>query len=137
MSTKAYTKKDFLKLLLSNADDISDNDETIKSYAQDEGIDIEGVRSEGKKRLKRLMLKLNAEKTQAEMISNRSLKEMALDLVEKLMSQADFSFQNYVQQQQIPVHSRNLKEFSPEDVKNTLVQYHYLKFLETKRNDSK
>ncbi|WP_339880800.1 hypothetical protein [uncultured Algoriphagus sp.] len=138
MSNKnAYTKIDFLRLMLTNADAISENDESVKIYAHDEGIDLDKVKSEGKQSFKRMMLRLNAEKTRTEMQSNQSLKEMALEIVDKLMEKANFSFESYIIQNSIPMHNRNLEKLSDTDIKNTLIQYHYLKLIEKSNLDKK
>lgn len=133
---KPYTSKEFLKITLSNADAISESSQSVKDYAHEEGIDIDQVMSEGKKRMKRLMLKLKAEETRSEMISNQTLKEMALEIVDRLMEEVNFSFPTYVQEHGIPVHNRNLEKLSDEDIKNTLIQYHYLKLIEKNKKDS-
>ncbi|WP_339750761.1 hypothetical protein [Algoriphagus aquimarinus] len=138
MSNKnAYTKIDFLRLMLAEGDAISENNESIKIYAREEEIDLEKVKSEGKQRFKRIMLRLNAEKMQTEMKSNQSLKEMALEIVDKLMEKANFSFESYVIQKSIPMHNRNLEKLSDADIKNTLIQYHYLKLIEKSKLDKK
>lgn len=134
---KGYTKKDYIKLYLASAEEITSSKESIEQYAEEEELDLESIRQDGAKRIKKLLFKVKAKSIKQEMTQGEHLKQKALEFVEKLMGEANFSFANYIRTEQIALHNKNLESLTDEDIKNTLVEYHYLKMIESEKGKSK
>ncbi|MBR09454.1 MAG: hypothetical protein CMP48_17435 [Rickettsiales bacterium] len=130
-----YTKKDFNKLFIAGADEISSSKDSVEKYAEEEGLDIEAIRKEGSKRIKQILFKAKAAETKKEMVAGEHLKKAAVEFVEKLMSEANFTFSNYIKTERIALHNKNLESLTEEDIKNTLIEYHYLKMIKNDKKD--
>lgn len=63
-----YNKTDFIRLTIATAEHVSSDKETAKEYLSSEDLDVDFVVNEGMKRLKRLKMQIEADKTKSEMI---------------------------------------------------------------------
>lgn len=128
-------KTDFIRLILSHADSVSSNGEAAGQYLSSEGLNVEAIKKDGMKKLKRLQLRIEADKTRREMEGSAGFKDKAIELVNNLLKDINFSFPDFVRKENLVLQNRNLESFTKEDIKNTLVQYYTLKFLD-ENNDS-
>lgn len=119
------------KIILSSVDSISCDRANAEEYLSAEGLNPDSIRAEGIKRIKRLQMQVRANKTRAEMesTSDATIKQKAADWVEKVLSDARFSFAAFVKEENLVLQNRNLTSFNKEDIKSTLIQFFYLKFL--------
>lgn len=133
MSTASrYTKSNFANLFLATAETTSCDHEEAKHYLASRGLNPEDILKEGQKRLKLIRLKAEAFKTTEEMKLNNEAKAKAAEWVESLLSNIEFSFIDFVKEENLVLQNRNLESLSPEDVKNTMINFFYLKFLKNK-----
>jgi len=124
--------KNFAKIILASVDPISCDNSKAAEYLAEQGLDVDAIRAEGAKRIKRLQMQARAQQARKEMSSTTDEKQQALAWVEKLLSNIDFSFPEFVRQEKLVLQNRNIESFAPDDVKETLVQYFYLKFINQK-----
>jgi hypothetical protein len=122
-------KKSFAKILLASIEPTSCDTDRAKEYLIEQGLDPEAIRAEGAKRIKRLQMLARAEKTRKEMAATTPAKQQAMEWVEQLLNNIDFSFPEFVRQENLVLQNRNIDSFAPDDVRETLVQYFYLKFV--------
>lgn len=138
MSDKStYSKDDFIKFVLATIQHESESANSSREFLASEGLNPDSIVSEGLKRIKRLQLKIEAEKTKNEMASAGMLKQKASEWVEKLLSKPDFSFSELIREESLTLSFRNVESLSKEDIKNILVKHYTLKFLEEQKNDQK
>lgn len=123
-------KADFISLMMSSVDSISCNKENARDYLLEEGLDPDSIRAEGIKRIKKLKLQAQANSTRNEMASTAAIKQKAMEWVEKLLNDVNFSFPQFVKTENLVLQNRNLEKLTKEDIKSTLTQYYYLKFME-------
>ena len=96
-----------------------------------QGVNVDLMMSEGVKRIKQIQLKIQAEKTKAEMASMESVKLRAVEWVENLLNKVDsISLSNLIKQEQVLVNFRNVEELNKEDIKDILIKHYTLKFSE-------
>lgn len=119
------------KIILASVDSISCDRAKAEEYLSAEGLNPDSIRAEGIKRIKRLQMQVRATKTRAEMesTSDATIKQKAADWVENVLSDARFSFAAFVKEENLVLQNRNLTSFNKEDIKSTLIQFFYLKFL--------
>lgn len=122
-------KKDFAKLLIATLDPISCDTTSAKAYLAEEGLDPQAIKEEGLKRIRKLQLQIKASQTRQQMVNSEPAKRQAMDWVERLLSDAKFSFHQFVRENQLVLQNRNLDSLTPDDIKNTLVDYFYLQFI--------
>ena len=125
-----YGKEDFVRFVLSTIDPISESSEKAREYLEEEGLDAESIASEGARRLRKMRLQSQARQTRKEMIDAGWVKRKAVEWVDRLLADADFSFPDFIAEEQLSLQNRNLESLSEEDMKNTLIQYFTLKFLD-------
>ncbi|WP_133257272.1 hypothetical protein [Hymenobacter edaphi] len=125
-----YSKKYLAKIILSNVDHTSCDPEKSKEYLKENKIDPDNIYKEGIKRIKKLQLQAAAAKKRAEMESTKSIKQKAIDWVDSLINDVNFSFPSFVKSNNLVLHNRNIDSFNQEDIKNSLTQYFYLKFVD-------
>lgn len=123
-------KTDFIRLILSHADSVSSDGKAAGQYLSSEGLNVEAIKKEGMKRLKKLQLQIEADKTRQEMKSSAGFNDKAIEFVNNLLKDINFSFPDFVRKENLVLQNRNLESFTKEDIKNTLVQYYTLKFLD-------
>lgn len=129
-------KADFISLMMSSVDSISCNKENARDYLLEEGLDPDSIRAEGIKRIKKLKLQAQANSTRNKMASTAAIKQKAMEWVEKLLNDVNFSFPQFVKTENLVLQNRNLEKLTKEDIKSTLTQYYYLKFMEQENKQS-
>lgn len=119
------------RIILASVDSISCDRRKAEEYLSEEGLNPDAIRAEGIKRIKRLQMQARAAKTRAEMESQTvaDAKQQAEEWVERVLSNAQFSFAEFVREEQLILQNRNLTSFTKEDIKSTLTHFFYLKFL--------
>lgn len=132
-----YNKTDFIRLTIATAEHVSSDKETAKEYLSSEGLDVDSVVNEGMKRLKRLKMQIEADKTKSEMIHADEAKQKASAWVEELLSKIDFSLHELIKEEELTMSFRNVEKLSKEDIKNILIKHFTLKFLDEESKKSK
>lgn len=119
------------KIILESANSISCDRRKAEEYLSEEGLNPDMIREEGIKRIKRMQMQVRATKTRAEMESIKvsDAKQRAEEWVEQILSNAQFSFAEFVKEEQLVLQNRNLIAFTKEDIKSTLTHFFHLKFL--------
>jgi hypothetical protein len=125
-----YNKADFIRFVMSTVEHESSDKEKAKEFLSAQGVDIDSMLSDGMKRLKRLQLQIEAEKTKAEMLSAEEAKKRASEWVDDLLSKIDFSLPDLVREEELTMSFRNIDKLSKDDIKKILVKHFTLKFLE-------
>ena len=125
-----YNKADFIKFIMETIEHESSDKEKAKEFLSTQGVDVDSVLSEGMKRLKRLQLQIEAEKTMAEMILSESAKQKASEWVDGLLKKMDFSLPELIKEEELTMSFRNIGKLDKEDIRKILVKHFTLKFLE-------
>lgn len=131
-----YTKTEFINFVLTELESISSTPQDATEYLKSEGLDVEEILEEGRKRLSKIRLNIEAGRTRAEMLSMEAVKDEAMKWVDKLMSSHGFSFADFIKTENLALQNRNIEGFTKDDIKNTLVQYFTLKFFEEQGKNS-
>lgn len=129
-NSSKYNKTDFIRLAIASTEHVSSNKEKAKEYLSSEGLDVDLVVNEGMKRLKRLKMQIEADRTRSEMIHADEVKLKASVWVEELLSKIDFSLPELIKEEELTMSFRNVEKLSKEDIKNILIKHFTLKFLE-------
>jgi len=122
-------KTDFIRFVMSTIEHNSSEKEKAKEYLSSQGLNVDSIVSEGLKRIKKMQLQIEADRTRNEMISAKEVKQKAAEWVDDLLSKIDFSFSELVKQEELTISFRNMESLSKEDIKNILVKHFTLKFL--------
>lgn len=125
-----YSKADFIRFVMSTVEHVSSDKEKAKEFLSAEGLDVDSIISDGMKRLKRLKMQIEAEKTKEEMLSSEEAKQKASEWVDDLLSKIDFSLPELVKEEELTMSFRNIEKLSQDDIKKILVKHFTLKFLE-------
>jgi hypothetical protein len=123
-------KTDFIRTILTHADSVSSNSEAAGQYLSSEGLNTEAIKNEGLKRIKKLKLQVEADKTRREMEASEQHKQKAIEWVNNLLKDINFSFSDFVKKENLVLQNRNLESLTEDDIRNTLIQYYTLKFLD-------
>lgn len=132
-----YNKTDFIRLTIATAEHVSSDKETAKEYLSSEGLDVDSLVNEGMKRLKRLKMQIEADRTKSEMMHADDAKQKASAWVEELLSKIDFSLLELIKEEELTMSFRNVEKLSKEDIKNILIKHFTLKFLDEESKKSK
>lgn len=122
-------KVSVVALILNTAENNSYSKEAAREFLSAENLGVDNIVSEGLKRIKRIQMMVDAEKTETEMIASEVYKKEAEDWVDKLLKDIDYSIKDIIEQEQLSVSFRNIESLSPEDVKVILVKHFTLKFM--------
>lgn len=125
---KKYGKTEFIRFIMSSAEHSSSNKEISKEYLSSQGVDVNKMVSEGIKRIKRVQMRIEADKTRKEMIQTNTAKQKAAEWVEALLANTNFSLTSLIREEELSFSFRNMETLSQEDVKNILVKHFTLKF---------
>lgn len=125
-----YSKADFIRFVMSTVEHVSSDKEKAKEFLSAEGLDVDSIISDGMKRLKRLKMQIEAEKTKEEMLSSEEAKRKASEWVDDLLGKIDFSLPELVREEELTMSFRNIEKLSQDDIKKILVKHFTLKFLE-------
>lgn len=137
INNSKYNKTDFIRLTIASAEHVSSDKEKAKEYLSSEGLDVDSVVNEGMKRLKRLKMQIEADRTKSEMMHADEAKLKASAWVEELLSKIDFSLPELIKEEELTMSFRNVEKLSKEDIKNILIKHFTLKFLEEESKKSK
>lgn len=132
-----YNKTDFIRLTIATAEHVSSDKETAKEYLSSEGLYVDSLVNEGMKRLKRLKMQIEADRTKSEMMHADDAKQKASAWVEELLSKIDFSLPELIKEEELTMSFRNVEKLSNEDIKNILIKHFTLKFLDEESKKSK
>jgi len=99
-------------------------------------MNVEQIVSKKLKRIKQLKLQIEAKKTQTEMKNFDWQRQKAIEWVEQILADQDFSFAAFAEANQLVLSYRNLETFTDEDIKDILIQHFTLKFLQDTQDDS-
>lgn len=132
-----YNKTDFIRLTIATAEHVSSDKETAKEFLSSEGLDVDSLVNEGMKRLKRLKMQIEADRTKSEMMHADEAKQKASAWVEELLSKIDFSLPELIKEEELTMSFRNVEKLSKEDIKNILIKHFTLKFLDEESKKSK
>jgi len=115
---------------MSTVEHVSSDKEKAKEFLSAEALDVDSIISDGMKRLKRLKMQIEAEKTKEEMLSSEEAKRKASEWVDDLLGKIDFSLPELVKEEELTMSFRNIEKLSQDDIKKILVKHFTLKFLE-------
>lgn len=128
-----YNKTDFIRFVMSDIEHSSSDKEKSKEYLSSQGVNVDAIVTDGIKRIRKLQMKIQAEKTQIEMISAEREKSRAIEWVESLLNNINFSLPVLVKEENLSMSFRNIESLSREDIKNILIKHFTLKFLEEQK----
>lgn len=123
------------KLFAEYLNEIS-SDQGSEEFLRAEGIDTDQLLSEGLRKIKQIQMNIASEKTEREYQAMKAnVFQRAKDQVEKLLSDASFSLENFIKSENIQVAYRNFENMTKEEIKEFLERHYLLKF--DKENDKK
>ena len=128
-----YNKINLVRLTMATIEQDSLNTEKSREYLSSQGLNPDSIISDGLKRIKRIQLQINAEKTRMEMVSIEDFKLKAIKVVENLLSNINFSFTEFVKQEGLAMSFRNMETLGKEDIKELLIKHFTLKLLEDQK----
>lgn len=138
MSKKTnQSKSDFVNLFLSTAENDSNSKEAAKAFLASEGVNTEKLVSEGLKKIKKMQMMANAKRTEDEMEGIESVKAAAIEWVDNLLANINFSLPELVQKEELSMNFRNVDTLSKDDVRNILIRHFTLKFMNQQNNKEK
>ena len=129
-------KKDLASFVMSTIEYNSSDKEKSKDYLESQGLNVDAIVSEGIKKIKKLQTQIVASRTRAEMVKTESVKQKAIEWVDSLLSNIDFSFPEFIKKERLSMSFRNVESLSKEDIKNILIKHFTLKFSDTKNTDT-
>lgn len=125
------------KLFEEYLDFISSPEES-ENYLREKGYDPDALVNEGIMKAKQVMMKLASQKTaQQYQEVKASLFEKARKEVEKLLSEASFSLENFFRQENLNLSFRNFEKMSPTEVREFMEHHFLLKYENELRGESK
>ncbi|MEL7585266.1 MAG: hypothetical protein AAGU19_01045 [Prolixibacteraceae bacterium] len=122
-------KNDFIGLYLGTVEHDSRDKETSRELLLSKGVNPDELIAEGLRKIKRMQLLANAEKTKKEMEGSESVKLAATKWVDQLLSSIDFSLMEVVKKEELTVSFRNVENLSKEDIRNILIRHFTLKLM--------
>lgn len=138
MSKKTnQSKSDFVNLFLSTAENDSSSKEAAKAFLASEGVNTEKLVSEGLKRIKKMQMLADASRTENEMLAAESVKSKAIEWVDNLLANINFSLPELVQKEELSMSFRNVENLSKDDIRNILIRHFTLKFMTQQKNKEK
>lgn len=123
------SKTDFIRLVASTIEDDASDKEKAKEYLSSQGLNVDSIVSEGLKKIRRMQMEIQAQKTKDEMLASEEIKRKADKWVEDLLNSADFSLVDLVKEEELALSFRNIDKLSKEDIKKILIKHFTLKFL--------
>jgi hypothetical protein len=125
-----YNKLDFIRFVMSTIEHNSYDKEKSKDFLSSQELNVDAIVLDGLKRIKKIQMQIEAEKTKQEMFSMETVKHKATEWVTSLLSNTDFSLPALVKEEELSLCYKNLESLSQEDIKNILIKHFTLKFLE-------
>ncbi len=126
-------KTNLVRLTMAAIEEDSLNTDKSREYLSSQGLNPDSIISDGLKRIKKIQLQINAEKTRIEMVSIDDLKLKAIKVVEDLLSNVNFSFTEFVKHEGLAMSFRNMESLGKEDIKDLLIKHFTLKLLEEQK----
>ncbi|MGP8216782.1 MAG: hypothetical protein ACLQQ4_14550 [Bacteroidia bacterium] len=124
-----YSSKNLSNFFSAYLESISSDKDSAREYLTAQGLNPDDIVKEGLKRIKKLQLQLKAKHTQSEFEEGTDLiKQKVREQVKLLTEKIGFSFAQFIKQEQIALHHRNLETLTDADIKDFLEEYFYLKF---------
>jgi len=136
MSKKNHDKRELISLLFHSAEFNSRDKDSAREFLQSEGVNTDKLVHEGLKRIKRMQLLANAEKTKKEMALSESVQSAATEWVDKLLNEMNFSLSALVQSEQLSISFRNIENLSKEDLRKILIRHYTLKILNQQKDEN-
>lgn len=137
MNKKNESKSDFVKFIISSAEENSCNFDDAKTFLSEEGVNVDKTIADGLKRIKQMQTMAEAKRTQQEMQQATAMKEKATQWVDGLLAKMDFSLPDLVRDEELTMSFRNVEELSQEDIRNLLIKHFMLKFSQDQTKNSK
>lgn len=137
MNKKNESKSDFVKFIISSAEENSCNFDDAKTFLSEEGVNVDKAIAGGLKRIKQMQTMAEAKRTQQEMQRATAMKEKATQWVDGLLAKMDFSLPDLVRDEELTMSFRNVEELSQEDIRNLLIKHFMLKFSQDQTKNSK
>ncbi len=138
MSKKTnQSKSDFVNLFISTAENDSSSKEAAKAFLESEGVNTEKLVSEGLKKIKKMQMLADAKRTENEMQAAESVKSAAIEWVDNLLGDMNFSLPELVQKEELSMSFRNVENLSQDDIRNILIRHFTLKFMNQQNNSEK
>jgi len=131
------SKSDFVNLFLSTAENDSSSKEAAKAFLASEGVNTERLVSEGLKKIKKMQMLADAKRTEDEMQAAESVKSKAIEWVDNLLANINFSLPELVQKEELSMSFRNVENLSQDDIRNILIRHFTLKFMNQQNNNEK
>lgn len=125
-----YNKTEFIRFVMSTIEHNSSDKEKSREYLSSQGLNVDAIVSDGLKRINKIQMQVEADKTRLEMASSETIKQRANEWVEKLLNSIDFSLEILVKEEKLTVCFSNLKKLDKDDIKKILVKHFTLKFIE-------
>lgn len=136
MSGKAQeNKRDLARLILAMIENDCVNREQSEKYLASIGMNPSKVAEQGAKKIKQLLLQAKANKTDEKMRRVQYLRAKAEEFVNKLLNEPNFSFPNFIKEENLSVSFRNVENITTEDKKRLMIKHFMLK-LEDELNNS-
>lgn len=126
-------KTDFIRFVMSTIDHDSSDKQKSREYLSSQGLNVDAIVSEGLKKIKKMQMQINAEKTKMEMASNEEVKKKAEEWVEQLLSSKNFQFSELVKEEELSLSFRSMESLSNADMKKILIKHFTLKFIDAKK----
>ncbi|MBN8718486.1 MAG: hypothetical protein J0H85_03515 [Sediminibacterium magnilacihabitans] len=79
----------------------------------------------------------DAKRTEHEMQAAESVKSKAIEWVDNLLANINFSLPELVQKEELSMSFRNVENLSQDDIRNILIRHFTLKFMNQQNNDKK
>ncbi|MBE7170516.1 MAG: hypothetical protein INR73_07995 [Williamsia sp.] len=137
MNKKNESKSDFVKFIISSAEENSCNFDDAKTFLSEEGVNVDKTIADGLRRIKQMHTMAEAKRTQQEMQQATAMKEKATQWVDSLLAKMDFSLPDLVRDEELTMSFRNVEELSQEDIRNLLIKHFMLKFSQDQTKNSK
>ncbi|GEM_PF-5029478 len=138
MSENTNQKKAaFINFISTSLESISSDVESAKAYLESEGLKPDALIASGLRKIKRMELKLNAEKTRAQQNSINRFMERAAEIVERIKNTPGFSLSAFLVEKKIVASFRKLESLSSENMNDLMIKYYAneLKMSEENKND--
>ena len=129
-------KTDFIRFVMSTIEHTNFDKEKSRDYLSSQGLNVDAIISDGLKRIKKLQMQIEADKTRMEMVSAENVKQKAQEWVDSLLNDCNLSLNDLIKEEELSMSFKNLETLSQEDLKSILVKHFTLKFLEEQKRKS-
>lgn len=122
-------KNDIVNLHMRVVEFDSRDKDASREFISSGGINPDKLIAEGLKKIKRMQMLAMAKRTEQEMAASESVKFEAIEWVDRLLNNVDFSLTELIQKEELILSFRNVESLSPLDIRDILVQHFILKFM--------